>query len=347
MERISGNAIVIKEVNMNLVRKALRERGSGTKQQLAEATGLSLVTVGTVLQQLLQTQEVKEGGLASSRGGRPAQEFKYNEDYAQALIVYTHEQDGRITVRSTVVNLYGKAVHQAECEVEGVNIPVLERIIDGLLAEYPAVQAIGLGLPGAEFAGTMVVSDYKELIGQPVTAHLQERYGVPVIMENDVNAAVLGFSKNSGLPKNRTVVYIYFPELYPPGSGIMIQGKLHKGKGNFAGEISWLPLGIDWTEAGLYASFERLSGALAKLIVTLSSILNPDTVVLYGSSLTPEHLPAITGSCRAQLPAGAVPELLLSKDFAVDYIGGMIERTLATLEPDIVLSRHSVDKGGN
>ncbi|WP_233567681.1 hypothetical protein [Cohnella faecalis] len=72
MKQIGGNAIVIKEVNVNFVRKALKTQGRATKQQLAQATGLSIVTVGTVLRLLLLEGEVLEGEPISSSGGRPA-----------------------------------------------------------------------------------------------------------------------------------------------------------------------------------------------------------------------------------------------------------------------------------
>ena len=45
------------------------------KQKLAEITGLSIVTVGTILNQFLETGEVFEDELVSSKGGRPAHQI--------------------------------------------------------------------------------------------------------------------------------------------------------------------------------------------------------------------------------------------------------------------------------
>ena len=60
MENIGGNAIIIKEININFVRKILKMKGQGTKQEIAKETGLSFVTVGTALQHLLSQNEIFE-----------------------------------------------------------------------------------------------------------------------------------------------------------------------------------------------------------------------------------------------------------------------------------------------
>lgn len=339
MKSISGNSIVIKEVNINLVRKVLKEKGQATKQQIADATGLSTVTVGTILQLLLKQNEAFEVELSLSKGGRPAQQFKYNADYAFVLILYPRETDEGIMIRSTVVNLIGTHIYEMNVKVEAVDLKSLEQIVDELLVSYPAIEAIGFGLPGAEYAGKMIVSDYKELLGVSIVEHFSARYQKPVIMENDVNAAVIGFSKRNRIEDECTIVYLYFPEKYPPGAGIFINGKLYKGKRNFAGEIANIPLGISWVDAYLYTSFDLACEAVTKLSVAVSSVLNPDRLVLCGDFLSKLHVDNIAQKCGSQLPQSAVPEILLSEDFEDDYLSGMIVQTLETLEPSIVLSR--------
>ena len=339
MKKISGNSIVIKEVNINLVRKVLKGMEQGTKQQIAETADLSIVTIGTVLQQLIKQNEVFEVELSLSKGGRPAQQFKYNADYALVLILYPHEVDGDIVIHSAVVNLLGKPVYKMDVKVENVDLASFEQIIDKFLISYPAIQAFGLGLPGAEYGGKMVVSDYKALLGVSIIEYFSTRYQKPVIMENDVNAAVIGFSKSKGMDDESTIVYLHFPKNYPPGAGIFINGKLYKGKRNFAGEVANIPLGISWANVNLYTSFDLVCEAIAKLTIAISSVLNPDIVALQGDFLTQEHIVTIAQKCGIELPQSAVPNILLSENFADDYLSGMIIQTLETLEPSIVLSQ--------
>ncbi|WP_340023984.1 ROK family transcriptional regulator [Paenibacillus sp. FSL K6-1096] len=338
MKKIGGNALVIREVNSNLVRQVLKERGQATKREIAESCGLSVVTVGTVLQALEEQNEVLPGELLSSSGGRPAQQYIYNDEYALALILFTHEEREMIYIHRTVVTLTGRKLLADSVEIPRVELEALETVIDSSLASYPSIQAIGLGLPGAETDGTLTASDYEALRGVKVAEHFRLRYGKPVVIENDVNAAVIGYCRRMQ-EEDASVVYLYFPDRFPPGAGIFIDGKLYKGTRGFAGEVAGLPLGIPWGDGGLMASFDALTDAIARLTVAVSSVLNPDIVVLYGSFLGSKHLEAVRHLCSIRLPEPAFPQVALSDDFAADYIQGMIVQTLGTLEQRLYLTK--------
>ncbi|OPA73305.1 hypothetical protein BVG16_29310 [Paenibacillus selenitireducens] len=340
MRSIGGNAIVMKEVNINLVRKALKAEGEATKQQIAKATGLSAVTVGTILLQLLQTSEVEETELCSSGGGRPAQRFKYNGDFAFALTLFPYEAGGHTVIRSTVVNLLGNRIYERTDEVEQVDLACFERIIDAMVASYPAIRAIGFGLPGAEWKGKIVISDYKALLGISIVDYFRERYGMPVIMENDVNAAVVGYCERNQIRSDAAVVYLYFPDRFPPGAGIFINGQLFKGRRNFAGEVGNIPLGIPWGEKAFMSSAVQVEQAIVQLIISICAVINPDCVVMHGSFLEQANGRKIAELCSTELPESAMPEVIVSEDFTTDYVEGLTAQTLATLEPNIVLSRN-------
>ncbi|WP_054940938.1 ROK family protein [Paenibacillus ihuae] len=339
MKNIGGNALVIREVNINLVRKALKEQGQATKRQIAENTGLSIVTVGTVLQYLLEQQEVREGDLISSSGGRPAQQYIYNDEHSLSLILFPYEEDSGIHIRRTVVTLSGRRLHDVTIPVTRIDLSSFETLIDEAMLQYPAIQAIGFGLPGAEIDGKMLVSDYIDLRNISVTEHFRNRYGKPVVLENDVNAAVIGYCNRLQETRESSVVYMYFPDRFGPGAGIYINGRLHKGKRGFAGEVANIPLGIPWGDPSLITSFERITEAIAKLTAAVNSVLNPDLVVLYGSFLTDHHLRSVVDQCSLFLPGSTVPDIRLTEDFTADYLQGMIVQTLRTLEPGLQLTK--------
>ncbi len=337
MKDISGNALIIKEINISLVRKTLKSKGIATKQQIATETGLSLVTVGTVLLHLAAQHEVFESELSPSSGGRPAQQYRYNEDFAHALIIFPYESDGNIIIQSTIVNLSGQCIYSVDSQVEAIDMKVFERIIEPLYNAYPSIQAIGFGHPGVEESGKIIVSDYKMLIGTAFTEHFSSLYHVPVILENDVNAAVIGFANQKKLPHNSILVYLYFPDQHPPGAGILINSELFKGMRGFAGEVGTIPLGIEWDDE-LYSSSGMLCEAITKLILTICAILNPDKVILNGSFLSEEHMAAISQNCGAELPQNILPVIQLSDSFVADYQDGLIVQTLKQLETDIKIT---------
>ena len=121
-----ANAGVIKELNTILVRKALKTARRATRQQLAEATGLSSMTVGTVLGALAQNGVALEAELLSSQGGRPARRYRFNENRAQALVLFPHEEGGRDILHLRVANLFGECIHSEDKEI-GDPLPRLVR----------------------------------------------------------------------------------------------------------------------------------------------------------------------------------------------------------------------------
>ncbi|HWR12768.1 MAG TPA: ROK family protein [Rectinemataceae bacterium] len=330
---IGGNPLVMKEINTNLVRRVLRAQRSATRQQLAAATGLSIVTVAAIAGQLILAGEAREGDQIPSNGGRPSRLVEFNADYAKVLALFAHEIAGKDRLSLRVANLYGECVDAGEEETAPESLAAFEPLIDRMLAKHPSIKAIGFGLPGIESGGTIVALDYRPLIGAPIIEHFRLKYGLLVLFENDVNSAVMGCCRRQSIDAHETVVYLYVPRKYPPGAGIRIGGKLFKGRNNFAGEVAHLPLGIGWGQPELYGSFDRICLAIAKLIVALASVINPDKVILHGEFLGRDHMKAIADICGRDLPVDVAPRLEVSENFTLDFQTGLIEETLTLLEP--------------
>lgn len=338
MENIGGNAVVIKEININLVRNTLKAKGQGTKQEIAKETGLSFVTVGAALQFLLSQNEIFETKMSPSNGGRPAQQYCYNYDYNYALILYPLEAEDKTLIHASIVNLAGTSVFENDFEVDTISLKSFENIITPLLKKYPLVKVIGFGHHGVEVDGEIIVSGYKELIGTFFLEHFSTLYNLKIIIQNDVNSAAIGFGKRRVTKEDYTTIYLHFPETREPRAGILINGKLFKGRTNYAGEFSSAPIGIDWNK-NLYESFEEICEAIAKLIVISCSMLNPNTVIINGYFLTPEHILNISKKCREIIPKNIVPRIFRSENFNSDYKSGLIIETLEELEPNIALTR--------
>lgn len=335
---VSANALVMKEININLVRRTLKEKREATKQQIAEATGLSTVTVATILNQLTEEDLVIDVGSVASAGGRPAQLFRFNENHSHVLVLFTHEQAGEDMLYVRVANLNGVSVYEVDTPLAEIDLHTFEPYIDAALQEYATIRAVGFGLPGVEFGGQVLGGDYPALTGTAFLTHYQERYHLPMIFENDVNAASVGYCRRHQIASEAATVYLYFPQKYPPGGGIYINGKLYRGYSNYAGEVAGMPLGINWYDPTLYTSPARICEAIAILIEAISLLLNPQSVILYGAFLTDTHLDDIRQRCAARQPAKSIPRIALADDFTLDYQNGIIEETLALLEPQFPIS---------
>ncbi|CAG9704262.1 ROK family protein [Clostridium neonatale] len=340
MKSVNGNSLIIKEVNKNIIRRVLKSEKKATKQRLSELTGLSTVTIGSILQQLLESGEVSEDDLIPSNGGRPAHSFSYNFEYSHVLIIYTHENEieNKDTIYVRVINLFGECIYKEEYIEDNISLTTFEPIIDKLINTYPTIKAIGFGLPGEEYNEVLVVNDYKNLTGQRFSEYYRNKYSIPVIIENDVNSAVIGYCSlhENEIDDNCAIVYIYFPTKYCPGAGIYINGKLYKGFKNFAGEIQNLPIDVNWTNID-FSSFDYSCKAISKLIISITSLLDPKEIVMHGHFLTEKHLINISEICNKHLIGITTPALNISSNFSKDYEQGLNTLTLDLLETKLSL----------
>lgn len=337
MKSMSGNSLLMKEVNTNIVRNALKIQRQATKQKLAELTGLSTVTIGSILMQLTKLNEVYENDLIPSKGGRPAHRFCYNSEFRHVLILYTHEFHGQDRLYIHVVNLLGESIHNEEAPLENVTLNSFQPAIQRLIEQFPTIKAIGFGMPGSEYNEVIKFHDYEKLNGTRFSEYYRNLFHLPVAFENDVNAAVIGYCQTHTLETSDTTVYVYFPEKYPPGAGIYINDSLYKGFSNFEGEIKYIPLSVDWNTLD-YHSFSDTCNALVKLTAAITCMFNPKRLVLAGDFITVPHIEYLRNNCENLFPGAFMPQLIMSESFHQDYKKGVIKYTLDLLEPKLTLN---------
>jgi hypothetical protein len=326
-----SNPLQLKEYNLRVVRQALKSLQSATRQQVAAASGLSTVTVATLLQSLVDGNEAIVGDSIPSQGGRPSVLYHFNAAHSLVLVLFTRENQGQDTLYFRVADLYGSIVDSRELAATPDSLLAFEPPIGALIERHPAIKALGFCLPAIEIDGRIVATDYPALAGTDIVSHFRQKYGLPVLFENDVNAAAAGYAQGHPLGPLDTIAYLYFPQKYPPGSGLLIEGRLFRGGGHFAGEVACLPLGIDWRDPELYRSLEDSSLAVARVIASLASVINPRGVILQAEFLGDRHLEAIRAHCARLLPEAALPELLISTDFSADLQAGIVSLTLDRL----------------
>lgn len=326
-----GNVNLMKQINLNTIRRVLKESKKATKPQLASLTGLSVVTINSLMEILCQNGEVLEDEQDSSGGGRPAASYIFNEDYSHGLIIYTNEYEKMEVATIAVINLYGDIIEGNEIILHEVYESSFDMTIERMLNQYPNIKAIGMGMPGLEIQGKMELSDYKKLEGKGFIEYLRNKFRIPVVFENDINAAVRGYC-TSQQKEDKNVVAIYIPIKHPLGVGIFINGDVYKGKDGFAGEAKYLPDGINWRDPAFVS--ENISSAIENLIITFTCLLNPDHIVIYRENLNQEDIPPILEKCKEVIDVKMLPEVAVSKEFSIDFANGIKQIALGLLEEE-------------
>ncbi len=209
-----------------------------SRSQLASALGIAASTAGLKVQGLLDAGLLREDGVATSRGGRPARILRISDGGGDILTVDLgggHARIGRHSVSGTLQRTLTIPVVLADGPE-----PTLESIARALVEISPngAIRAIGVSLPGPVDITTGVVELPSRMPGWQgfrVGEALADRFGVPVVVDNDANLAALGehvarfgASRHSITVKAGTAI----------GSGIIVDGRLHRGASFAAGDIS-------------------------------------------------------------------------------------------------------------
>jgi glucokinase len=122
-----------------------------------------------------------------------------------------------------------------------------EQVVDAiahLIAQLPreATCGVGVAVPGlARRDGTVWAPNLPGWTRMPLARVLRERLGLPVALESDRNACVLGEAWQGRAQNCSDVVFVAVGTGI--GAGIISGGRLVRGTGELAGCLGWLPIG--------------------------------------------------------------------------------------------------------
>lgn len=320
---------LMKRLNRRLIRSVMQSCKEATKPEVAGRTGLSVVTVNSLLAEFLESGEVVEAGLAPSGGGRPGKYYRYQNDYRCAVLLYGHQQNDRNLIHARVIDLAGTCLWKKDEYYDEITPDCFDAILDEAVGRFGQTGLIGFGLPGEEVSGTITICDYRKLLGTEFMRRSRERYQIPVFFENDINAMTYGACAERKLEK-QSVAGIYFPRIYPPGSGLVLNGRIYYGAGHFAGELGKLPVPIPWNELD-YRDEEAVLSVLRTVVAIFCCTTAPDRLVLYGDFFSETMGEKLEQYGEELLEGRYRVAVELRENVEKDYEAGMIRRALEEL----------------
>ena len=307
----------IREMNFSLVRAALADGEARTKTELARRTGLSFPTVGHTVDALAGTGELVEQGLCASTGGRAAMAYALDPLFQQALLLRLEGE----RLRWSVCDRFGTVMRHGALDGASGHQDQAATWIQREQVRNPQLDVVAFGIAANVREG--VVCDtmyYPELRGVNLRTVLQDRCGLPVAVENDVNAAAMGYWAAHRDELREAVTCLYWGE-NGVGACTIVGGKCLRGANNLAGELCYLP----YFQANLPAEHISPDDAVRRyveMICMIVVLIDPERIVLYKSSLPEGQLDKISAACAQRLPAA--PALVLS-DFGRDYQRGLAD----------------------
>lgn len=228
----------IKDINRVNIINLIKASRTTTKQEIAKNLDLSIPTVTTNINALLQEGLIEEMGVAKSTGGRKPMILGFKKDarYAFGVSVAPHG------VMLRMINLDNEIIEETDFNYQGLD-PTLEKVrqlIDQYLERHQIqkkqVLGVGISLPGVvddealilEKAPNIRVKDYH-------FKGFEEKLGLSVWIENEANVAAFAEQKVGNAIGIDNLVYISITEGI--GTGIIIKSHIYKSNQKKAGEF--------------------------------------------------------------------------------------------------------------
>lgn len=338
MKRINSNTAKIKNVNKENVRIMLKSNKVATKLMVAQATGLSITTCGTILNELVQDGEVFQNNVLESNGGRPANEYVYNADFAYVTGIYLRAEKGKGILRYVVANAVGEIVIDESRDYTEVVYETISQLIGDLLKTYPQMKAVVIGVPGIVYEGIITDCEIRALNGIAMSQQLKEKYKIDITIENDICTITYGFYNRQNFKTAKNVAVIYFSEDNYPGAGFAINGYVVKGNTMFSGEISYLSFVEDRVNYGKeLKNREKLVDYAGKTAQDIAVIVDPVLIAFVGGAVREEDLGKIRKRFAAKIPLKHIPQIIVDDNIYEDYVNGLIELALQKLNYKVEL----------
>lgn len=318
------NTEKLKKFNIDLIRSAIKSEEFITKNDLSLSTGLSVATCGNALDELLFAGEVLETGYAESTGGRPSRRFSYNYNYISIAAIYARIEKGVKRIHYTVFNLAGESLYEKTETFSQISVMELENIIRDLMSRFDNMEAISLGVPGIVHKGVIGICELEKLSHLHLKRHWEKKFNKIITIENDVNCTSLGFYHTIKNRNPESLVYIYYAEGGLSGAGIVVNGRVLKGSTDFAGEVSFLPLGVKQKKQGqLQKNPDRFIDLVNKTVQSVNCIINPECIVLSSHRFTQEIKGFLLEKVEENSPPGQIPQIQFEEDIHDSYLNGL------------------------
>jgi len=260
----------IRRHNAALVLNQLRRYGPMSRADLAKRIGLNRSTVSSIVAQLLDETLVVETELRMDKIGRPGLLLELNRQGGGMVGVEFGVDFIHVILTDFVANtLWRRRILIGEGEPQETYTHIAGEMIRQAMeraGQLPLpVMGIGLALPGMVDAerGELKYAPNLRWHDVPFGERWSSRFGLPVVVENNSNAGAVG-EYYLGAARN-VDHFIYIGGGTGIGGGIIMDGRIFRGRGGFAGEIGHMTIDPegDVCSCGRRGCWETLVGPRA------------------------------------------------------------------------------------
>ena len=326
-----GRPDTMRIVNRTVVMDTIREQGAVSRAGIARLTSISAPTVSAIVADLVREGLVRELEQERSNLGRPGRLLAFNENawYVGCdLSLRGTVQLGLVNMRDHIVEVDAHDYEPTSTHPNDV-VEVIASYIERLSNRTEIrVRGVGVGSPGLTDVEHGVVRWAPALGWKNVCLAelLNARLDIPVVVDNDVNLALIG-EVNQGVASHaRDAVFVAFADGI--GGALLINGQLYRGHGGAAGEVGYVvtdtllhgqgarPLGLleqrffDLLSSDCQARGIKTAGMEHEMSVLVNALRNDDAELELHPP-TRESMIATLGAALASVTALLDPEVIV------------------------------------
>jgi predicted NBD/HSP70 family sugar kinase len=225
-------------MNESIILKTIRRMGPISRADIAKITGQTPSTLTNITGKLLESRTIFEHMVGESSGGRKPVLLRVNPTAANIIIINIRTHTVCCHIADAAGNMIvPKRDYWFKKNQEEVLAYVIQAIDDALKLTTSPVPAIAIIVRGP-VKTKEGISIYAPNIGWrnvPLKFIVEERFGIPVLVENDVRILTMGMYYYTLAPQSQNMVLLKVGQGI--GAGIIINGELYKGDNETAGEI--------------------------------------------------------------------------------------------------------------
>lgn len=233
------NSNDLKRENSAEILRLIRQNAPVSKSRLAQITGLSQVTVHKVVNRLIENGICQQSEETMSTGGRTAALFQINNQYGAILGLTIRRHSIRVVA-------YDFALQQFYKQERPIDLSSLEESMQCMIGALHEAKdslsgwnffGIGVSMPGrCDSDGVVIhIPGFPAWEHVPLASIFQQEFSLKTYIDNDNNSCAIA-SKYSNICNNLTD-YVYMQVSDGVGIGVVVDGKLFRGKHGCGCEI--------------------------------------------------------------------------------------------------------------
>lgn len=321
-----GNSADIRKENKRAIYSLMLDGGVYTKHQISQATGLSVATCNTLLNDMAAQGFVCAVSKQAGEVGRSAALYQIDPDHEQYLTLYFELEGQTRLIETTVFSAIGDILERRTRRFAQISPEAITAVIASCREKYPKLAQVIVGIPGIAEQGIIRHCDIRELENLHLQEELEQAFSLPAAMENDMHHKAYGYYIDTG-NREDVITLGYFPKGNPPGTVTIHKGTILRGTSGIAGMAGFLPHGGKNLQEILTP--EHCLPFVVQTIGAIIALLNPGTIVLTGELISKELLDEVKEICAETIPAEYMPRFQLVDTLDEYYREGMYRLAVA------------------